>query len=409
MKRASSWRRSVQLLAFGVLVAQIAFSMAAPLLPVYLSDLGLRKNVALWSGLIFSINSITFGIMSPIWGSISDRYGKRPMILRAGMGMGITYALMSMARNHVQLFLLRGLNGILSGYIPAVITLVTTIVPEARLGWALGTVQSASAIGVIMGPLVGGLAAQILGIRASFVFSSILLITAALVPYFWVGEPPVQQKGRVSVSADVKLVLGIPAVRVFLAVFLFVQAAAMVVQPTIPLFVAALMKSRVGVPVTSGLVFSLVGISTALGCPLIAKTRDSQYGAVMLASLFLASGLNLIQGFSATVFALAVARFLFGFANAGITVSGNVLFASATPKDARGRAFGLLNSITSIGSVLGPILGGFLGETLGLRSSFWGSSVLFFVAGILAVTGTRVAKREARPTVAETELANSRE
>ncbi|HHY45967.1 MAG TPA: multidrug efflux MFS transporter, partial [Firmicutes bacterium] len=188
--RRVSWRRSVNLLALGVFVAQVAFSMAAPLLPVYLAELGLERNLALWSGAIFSISFVTFGIMSPVWGSISDRYGKRPMILRAGLGMGLTYALMAVARDHVQLFLLRAINGALSGYIPAAITLATTLAPEPSLGWALGMIQSANAVGLITGPLIGGLVAGAVGIKASFVFAAVLLVLAALVPLFGVSESP---------------------------------------------------------------------------------------------------------------------------------------------------------------------------------------------------------------------------
>ncbi|HHY08449.1 MAG TPA: multidrug efflux MFS transporter [Corynebacteriales bacterium] len=109
-------QKDLYLIALGVFIAQVAFSAVTPFLPSYLLQLGLKSHVSLWSGMVFSINYLTFGIMAPIWGSVSDRSGKKLMMLRAGIGMTITYSLMAFAKNPLQLLLIRGLNGMISGW-----------------------------------------------------------------------------------------------------------------------------------------------------------------------------------------------------------------------------------------------------------------------------------------------------
>ncbi len=106
-------------------------------------------------------------VVSPLWGSLADRKGRKLMLLRASLGMAIVIALQGLATNVWQLFALRALMGLTSGYIPNAMALVASQVPRDKSGWALGTLTGQIS-GVIAGPLLGGLMADHLGLRVVF-------------------------------------------------------------------------------------------------------------------------------------------------------------------------------------------------------------------------------------------------
>ncbi len=110
----------------------------------------------MWSGLTFSVTFLVSAIVSPMWGSLADRKGRKLMLLRASLGMAIAILLQAFATNVWQLFILRAIMGLTSGYIPNAMALVASQVPRERSGWALSTLSTAQISGVIGGPLLGG-------------------------------------------------------------------------------------------------------------------------------------------------------------------------------------------------------------------------------------------------------------
>ena len=150
------WRRNLWFLSVAVFIANLSFTMNMPFLPRFLEELGVGRNLSLWSGIMISINFLTYAIMAPLWGSLADRHGKRVMFWRSGFGIALTYVLMGIAANHWQLLVFRGLNGLLSGFIPTAIMLVASNTPEEDMGYALGIINTFIALGGIMGPFIGG-------------------------------------------------------------------------------------------------------------------------------------------------------------------------------------------------------------------------------------------------------------
>jgi len=125
-------QRNLYVLWVGNFLTACSLSLVMPFLPHFIAELGVTDNLSIWSGLIFSVTFVSSTIMSPIWGSLADRYGRKPMLVRAGISLSAVYFLMSLATSHVQLFWLRLLNGAFSGYIPSAIALVATNTPGRR-------------------------------------------------------------------------------------------------------------------------------------------------------------------------------------------------------------------------------------------------------------------------------------
>ena len=116
-----SWKRNLAVTWIAELLAISGFSLVLPFLPYYVQELGIteQSQVALWSGLLLSSQSAVMAVASPIWGTVADRFGRKPMVVRAMIGAGLTMGVMGFAQNVYQLLALRILMGVLTGTITA--------------------------------------------------------------------------------------------------------------------------------------------------------------------------------------------------------------------------------------------------------------------------------------------------
>ncbi|MDI6893624.1 MAG: MFS transporter [Bacillota bacterium] len=382
-----AWRRSLILVAGGVFLAQVAFSLVIPFLPMFLRELGVRNGTSLWSGLAYSVTFLAAGVMAPVWGSLADRYGKRPMIVRAGVGMAITYLLTALVTDPIQLLVVRLANGLVSGFIPAAVMLVSCTCPEEQLALSLGVVQAIGAAGGITGPLLGGIMAELVGIRTSMVVTAFLLVLATLFPVIAVREERPSCRVASSIMGDVRGALAEPSLRVLFTVLGLAQAAVLVTQPTLPLWIEAMVPERA--EVVTGIVFSVVGIATVVGSPLAVRLGWLRYRTLLLLSLLVSALFSALQALPHGPAGLGVLRFFFGLGNAGVTVAGNTLIARSVGRESRGRAFGVLNSFIYLGSVLGPLVGGAVGQGMGLAAPFHAGGLLLGVCVLLLRSGWR--------------------
>lgn len=167
---AVSWRRNLAAIWLTELVAIAAFAVAVPFLPFFIQELGVQdeREIRLWAGLVFSTHAIAMGICGPIWGALSDRYGRKVMVERAMFGGAVVIAMIGWAQNIGQFMVLRALWGGLTGTITAATTLVASTTPRERVGHALGLLQMAIYIGSSTGPLLGGVVADAFCYRATF-------------------------------------------------------------------------------------------------------------------------------------------------------------------------------------------------------------------------------------------------
>src|SRR5262249_1331531 len=147
-----------------------------------------QHAVLIWSGALYAGTTIALTIFAPIWGSVSDRYGRKGMVVRA-MGSGaVIICLMIFVRNPQELLVLRILQGVLSGSVAASQALVASTVPRERLGFAMGLMQTAIFTGNSIGPLVGGQLDVRVGFQATFLVAAGMLAIAALLVAFLVEE-----------------------------------------------------------------------------------------------------------------------------------------------------------------------------------------------------------------------------
>ena len=178
----ANWKRILYITVFAQIVTSIGFSSFFPFLPLYVAELGAdsQLSVEFLAGLAFSGQAFMMMIASPVWGAVADRYGRKLMVERAMFGGAIVIGLMAFARSAEELVVLRGIQGLITGVIGAHNALVAAVVPRERTGYAMGLLQVGLGIGVALGPLIGGLVADLFGYRATFYVTSLMLFVSGI-------------------------------------------------------------------------------------------------------------------------------------------------------------------------------------------------------------------------------------
>ncbi len=377
------WRRDVHALAVADFLCLVSFTMFLPFLPLYLRELGVTRQLETWSGLIFGASFLAGGLMSPVWGALGDRYGHRLMIVRSGVAITAVHLLFGFAGSPWQLLALRLVNGLAGGFLPASNALVAAVVPGAEVGRALGLLQVSVAAGGITGPLVGGLVAGWLGLRAAVFAAAAVMGVATLLSWRLVRPVPPDREVPRGILAGLRAAVTHGAVRRVAALVFLVQTATTAGQPVLALLVERVQGAGPRLPVVTGLVFAAAGLATALGTPLWARLADGRAARGLLTvALGGTAATSALHAVAATAGQLAGARFLFGFFSAGAAQVANVLLALAAEPALRGRAFGLASSAWMLGVVAGSAGGGWAAHRWGVASPFWLAGLVLLPAAL---------------------------
>ncbi|EPC3849031.1 multidrug efflux MFS transporter [Citrobacter freundii] len=371
-----SWRVNLISVWFGCFFTGLAISQILPFLPLYISQLGVTSHEALsmWSGLTFSVTFLISAIVSPMWGSLADRKGRKLMLLRASLGMAIAILLQAFATNVWQLFLLRGVMGLTSGYIPNAMALVASQVPRERSGWALSTLSTAQISGVIGGPLMGGFIADHVGLRAVFCITAALLVVSFLVTLFLIKEgvrPTIKKSERLSGKA-VFASLSHPALVISLFfTTMVIQLCNGSIAPILALFIKSMVPDSSNIAFLSGLIASVPGISALISAPRLGKLGD-RIGTerILMATLIFAVVLFFAMSWVTTPLQLGVLRFLLGFADGAMLPAVQTLLVKYSSDQITGRIFGYNQSFMYLGNVAGPLMGATVSAMAGFRWVF---------------------------------------
>ncbi|ENT4820114.1 TPA: multidrug efflux MFS transporter [Citrobacter freundii] len=380
-----SWKVNLISVWFGCFFTGLAISQILPFLPLYISQLGVTSHEALsmWSGLTFSVTFLISAIVSPLWGSLADRKGRKLMLLRASLGMAIAILLQAFATNVWQLFLLRGIMGLTSGYIPNAMALVASQVPRERSGWALSTLATAQISGVIGGPLMGGFIADHVGLRPVFFITAILLVVSFLVTLFLIKEgvrPTLKKSERLSGKA---VFASLPYPALVISLFfttLVIQLCNGSISPILALFIKSMAPDSNNIAFLSGLIASVPGVSALISAPRLGKLGD-RIGTerILMATLICAVVLFFAMSWVTTPFQLGILRFLLGFADGAMLPAVQTLLVKYSSDQITGRIFGYNQSFMYLGNVAGPLMGATVSAMAGFRWVFIATAVIVMI------------------------------
>lgn len=377
-----SWKVNLISVWFGCFFTGLAISQILPFLPLYVEQLGVTSHEALslWSGLTFSVTFLVSAIVSPMWGSLADRKGRKLMLLRASFGMAVAILLQAFATNVWQLFLLRAVMGLTSGYIPNAMALIASQVPRERSGWAISTLSTGQISGVIVGPLLGGFMADHLGLRPVFFATAGLLMVSFLVTLLLIKEGARPQISKDERLTGKEVFATLPYPWLILSLFittLVIQLCNGSIGPILALFIKQLAPDSNNIAFMSGFIAALPGISALFAAPKLGKLGD-RIGTerILMATLVCAVVLFLAMSFVTSPVQLGILRFLLGFADGAMLPAVQTLLLKYCSDQVTGRIFGYNQSFMYLGNVAGPLMGAGVSAMAGFRYVFAATAVV---------------------------------
>ena len=385
-REKSPWRQNLNVLWVCTFIAGIAFSEITPFMSLYVGELGnfTKAQVSLYSGLVFAATFFVTAIVSPLWGALADRKGRKIMLIRAAVGMAVAMFLMGLVTNVWQLIGLRALQGLFSGFISNAQALIASQTPRSHAGKALGTLVTGSTSGMLMGPVIGGLLAQFMSIRVTFFITAGLLLLAGIASGLFVKEyfvPAPRRKGEkgglsglLSQFANPKLII------ILLVSIMIVQLGNASISPIISLYIKELMHNAGPVALVAGIIAALPGLSNILAAPRLGDYGDKHgSGKVLIAGYLFAVVMYFPQGFVTSVVLLGVLRFAIGISDGALFPTIQTLLTKNSPASATSAIFSWNQSFQALGNMFGGLLGGLLGGIFNYNVVFISTAALLLL------------------------------
>jgi DHA1 family multidrug resistance protein-like MFS transporter len=383
---AVQWQRTLWVMVGIQFIMTGAFSVLSPIMPLLLPELGVEtaSAVDLWAGILNGVTSFVAAFASPVWGRVADRRGRKLMLLRSSLAIGVFTALMGVAANVWQFFAFRALMGVFAGFSSAAIALVASQVPEGRLGYALGWLSTGQLVGSLVGPLIGGALADLTGsYRIPFYCTSATILLSLALVWFAVDErfvAPPRGRGRTSILSSLIAVASMPVLLALFLVLMMAQFGVRTVQPIVTLYVQEMVGPRPDLATLSGIAFSVTGLANVIAAPFLGNRSDRiGYRRVLLICLLGATVTTLPQAFTENYWLFTAQRFGVGLFIGGLLPTANALVGRLVPRAERGTIYGITASATFLGNSLGPLTGGAVAAAFGLRWVFLVTAAVLFV------------------------------
>lgn len=432
----ADWRRTFWAVWIANLITSIGMMSFLPFFPSLIEELGVSdpEAVSTWSGIIFGAAPLSATLMSPIWGSLGDRFGRKLMVVRSMLAISVFVGGMTFATTPGQLLVLRLCQGLFSGFIPPSVTLVSLVVPEARQARAAADLGTSLPLGAMIGPVLGGLIAASFGHRSVFVFVGVAALLSALLVIVFAREDASARQSVTSSRSPSAALLGVvrdlastwrhPGLRGAILLLFVLQFGLGGTNPVMELHVRDLVDSqtfgasflgRVAAwlprPSDSGqdaagaiaatltlatsLLFAGMALANLIAMPWWGRLGDRVGHDRALRWCALGGLLSLcIQGAAPGYSTLFVGRFLMGLtmAGAGPLVFG--LAAKVVPAGRRGSAMGAVFSARTLAVSMGAACVGPLVNRAGIPGMMFAAAGLIGVA--LLVFGFQNSMRRGR-------------
>lgn len=383
------WRRNLVAVTVATFLGFTGFTLVMPFLPLYFRELGLTDfgAIAIWSGVSLGVTPGITALMSPAWGRLADRIGRKVMVERSLLSFVLVMTATAFVSAPWHILALRTIQGFFAGYGALSVAMAAESAPPGRLAQAIGIVQTAQRLGPALGPIFGGLAVEWVGIRNCFFAAAVFyLVGFGLVLWLYDERPRTRRTSESTMPTlrpiDAVRLRGMPAM---LLVIFAVQLIDRSFGPILPLYLEEVGVAQARIPRAVGLMFSGAALAGAVGNLLCARVlRAFSPSRVIGLSAALASFASLIFVTQTTVAVLAAASVVFGF-GIGLALTATFSVAGAAiPPESRATGFGVLTSASLVGMATSPVLSGLLGA-VSMRAVFVVDAMVLAGLAVIAI------------------------
>jgi len=386
-----SWRRNQLAVTAASFMGFTGFTLVMPLLPLFIHQLGARDEgeVAMWAGLSLGVTPAVTAVLSPFWGRVADRYGRKLMVERALVSFIVIMAATAFAARPWHIFALRALQGLFAGYGGLTLAMAAESAPRDRMAAAIGLVQTSQRLGPALGPVLGGVLAGIVGIRGAFFVTACCYAMAFALVFFLYRDPP---PGTHHDDAEDGNAIGWRAIvsgpgfwLVLVAIFgvTFVDRS---FGPILPLYVQRIGTTPERVALVSGILFSASAIGATIGnqaCDWLLR-RWTARRAIAIALLTAGAALWMFLSGSGGIW-LPVSLALFGVGVGTATTAAYTAGGRQIPRGSHGVGFGILTASSLAGLAISPAVCGLLARSSLSLVFVIDLGILVVLAGVMAI------------------------
>lgn len=382
----TSWKRLLYLIYAIQIGAGITIVGILSFIPLYLVELGLHDpgEAAVWAGLVSGVTPFMVALSAPYWSLQANKRGPRPVMMAILATLATAVALSGFAQTPMQLLVLRTLQGLVGGFVPIGLAIIVFAIPEEKHPWAMGLYQASLVMGLVFGPLLGGLAADVFGYRTPFFMFSALSAICCLGVYKWMPTLSFPHKEQESQWSLLRYFLGISKVRMLAILMFLCNFGITGIGPILPLYIKHYMPVDESYLATIvGIIIFGAGICSALASLSIAKmTKLMGMHRILLIATIGVSIFFILQYMMPDVWSLGICRSIAGFFMGLITPVANTLISLSVPVERKGIVFGALSGFVMMGNVLGPMISGMVANWFGYGMVFWMTAAIFAVAAV---------------------------
>lgn len=407
------WKRDLALIWLSQCLFQLSFSFGIPFVPFFMQTIGVSSGeLPFWVALFGGAPYLSTLVFSPFWGMMANRFGCKKMLVRCYLGGIVVLCGIALCSAPQWIIVFRLLQGAVCGSVSVALALASSLVPENRIGFALGVVNSSTFSGLLLGSFFGGLAADRFGYHAAFLLSGVPCLIALVILMIGIKEnftpPDKQEKNTGSRLSDQwkkmtlthrQLVLVLP----ILCILGLVMFGRQFDTSFMALFVQQIHGSIDGAATWTGIIQALAGTAGILA-GLCAGYLSDRFdpGKTAMAMAGLSALLMFSVAFTPCMLFLVIMRPLSNFAVDCIEPSVQVWLCRKLDMSARNIALAWAQSIRSVGGFAAPLVCGLVVNCFGLRAAFVSGSIVFLVVlMIIFVTYQRDCRHAARRNLRE--------
>jgi multidrug resistance protein len=384
-------RSPLVLIFVTVFIDLVGFGIVIPILPLYAEHMHASPAVI---GMLLAVYSAMQFIFAPILGKLSDRVGRRPVLLASIVGSSIGFLIMGLAGSLWLLFAARITDGITGGNISTAQAYIADVTPPEKRSSGMGLIGAAFGLGFILGPAIGGLLSHV-SLGAPFIFAAALAACNAVGIYFLLPES-LSREHRASARERESVIKvfresGNKQLAAVSATYFFGTVGFALLTAIYPLFTEA----RLGFDAThNGYIFAYLGIIGAIIQGGLIGRLSKRFGdkSLAVAGTFILTASLFLLPMSSTLTILLLASTGFAIGNSFVTPTLNAMASRSVNASWQGRVLGVMQSAASLARIIGPVVGGVLlsqqdrsSSSYG-RAPFWTAGVIMFVALIVAMT-----------------------